>query len=185
MKTQAAAREATAAIVRLSGESATGDGAQDDGELQRARAFAEPLLASQRLDTGEDALGHADGVASILRGIGAAPSMQAAAYLVYAGDYLSRPEEVVTRAFGPSYASLVTLTRKLVRIQRAARDAQVGEQRRAEQTERVRKMLLAFSRDLRVVLLRLASRLQTLRWFAASRTPSSLKCSRIRSQAAR
>ena len=32
-------------------------------------------------------------------------------------------------------------------------------------------MLLAFSRDLRVVLLRLASRLQTLRWHAASRTP--------------
>jgi GTP pyrophosphokinase len=31
------------------------------------------------------------------------------------------------------------------------------------QTENVRKMLLAFSRDLRVVMLRLASRLQTLR----------------------
>jgi GTP pyrophosphokinase len=38
------------------------------------------------------------------------------------------------------------------------------------QTENVRKMLLAFSRDLRVVLLRLASRLQTLRWYAASKT---------------
>jgi GTP pyrophosphokinase len=34
-------------------------------------------------------------------------------------------------------------------------------------------MLLAFSRDLRVVLLRLASRLQTLRWFAASKTPGA------------
>jgi GTP pyrophosphokinase len=32
-------------------------------------------------------------------------------------------------------------------------------------------MLLAFSRDLRVVLLRLASRLQTLRWFAATKLP--------------
>jgi GTP pyrophosphokinase len=47
----------------------------------------------------------------------------------------------------------------------------VGAEQRALQTERVRKMLLAFSRDLRVVLLRLASRLQTLRWFAASKTP--------------
>jgi GTP pyrophosphokinase len=37
------------------------------------------------------------------------------------------------------------------------------------QTERVRKMLLAFASDLRVVLLRLASRLQTLRWYTASR----------------
>jgi GTP pyrophosphokinase len=35
-------------------------------------------------------------------------------------------------------------------------------------------MLLAFSRDLRVVLLRLASRLQTLRWHAASKVPCPL-----------
>jgi GTP pyrophosphokinase len=47
----------------------------------------------------------------------------------------------------------------------------VEAEQRAQQTERVRKMLLAFSRDLRVVLLRLASRLQTLRWYAASKTP--------------
>ena len=137
--------------------------------LGRARSFAEPLLAGQQLDTGEDALAHADGVAAILQGIGAAPSMRAAVYLVYAGDYLQRPEEVVSKAFGQSYAGLVSHTRKLVQIQRSARDAQVGAQRRALQTERVRKMLLAFASDLRVVLLRLASRLQTLRWYAASR----------------
>ena len=52
--------------------------------------------------------------------------MRAAAYLVYAGDYLQRPEEVVAKAFGDSAASLVTLTRKLVQIQRAARSAVVG-----------------------------------------------------------
>jgi GTP pyrophosphokinase len=34
-------------------------------------------------------------------------------------------------------------------------------------------MLLGFSRDLRVVLLRLASRLQTLRYYAASKRPVS------------
>ena len=168
MKTTAAeAPQAAAAIVRLSGSAAAVEEGAD--ELQRARGFAQPLLAGQRLDTGEDALAHADGVAAILRSIGAAPTMQAAAYLVYAGDYLARPEEVVNRAFGPSYASLVTLTRKLVQIQRAVRDARVGDEQRALQTERVRKMLLAFSRDLRVVLLRLASRLQTLRYFAASK----------------
>jgi GTP pyrophosphokinase len=137
--------------------------------VARARAFAEPLLSGQCLDTGEDALVHADGVAAILAGIGAAPSMQAAAYLVYAGDFLNKPEEVVTKAFGESYASLVMHTRRLVQIQRAAREARVEEAQRGEQTERVRKMLLAFSRDLRVVLLRLASRLQTLRYFAASK----------------
>lgn len=164
---EAASPESAAAIVHLA--SAAHEGEADP--VQRARAFAEPLLAGQSLDTGEDALGHADGVAAALRGIGAAPALCAAAYLVYAGDYLQRPEEVVRKAFGDSYASLVQLTRKLVQIQRAARAAQVGPEHRAEQTERVRKMLLAFSRDLRVVLLRLASRLQTLRWFAASKQP--------------
>ena len=145
--------------------------------VQRARAFAEPLLTAQLLDTGEAALPHADGVVALLRGIGAAPSLCAAAYLVYAGDYLQRPEDVVRKAFGESYASLVTLTRKLVQVQRAARGAQVGPEHRAEQTERVRKMLMAFSRDLRVVLLRLASRLQTLRWFAQSKRPCPIELS--------
>jgi GTP pyrophosphokinase len=159
----AAAEDAASPIVRLA------DAGNDADALRRARAFAEPLLAGQRLDTGEDALAHADGVAAILQGIGAAPSMRAAAYLVYAGDFLQRPEEVVSKAFGESYAGLVSHTRKLVQIQRSARDAQVEAQRRALQTERVRKMLLAFASDLRVVLLRLASRLQTLRWYAASK----------------
>ena len=146
-------------------------GAAQDAQLLRARAFSEPLLAGQSLDTGEEALAHADAVAAILQGIGAAPSMRAAAYLVYAGDYLNKPEEVVRKAFGESHASLVVNTRKLVQIQRAAREAQLGPEQRAQQTERVRTMLLAFSRDLRVVLLRLASRLQTLRYFAASKRP--------------
>jgi GTP pyrophosphokinase len=143
--------------------------------LVRARAFAEPLLIGRVLDTGEEAWSHAQGVAQILADLGATPAMQAAAFLVYAGDGLQRPIEVVTKAFGPSYASLVDLTRQLVKIQRNAREAKIGKdgdtQQRALQTERVRKMLLAFSRDLRVVLLRLASRLQTLRWYAQSRTP--------------
>ncbi len=151
-------------------------GAGGSGPIERARAFAEPLLTGQLLDTGEDALGHADGVAAILQAIGAPPSMRAAAYLVYAGDFVNKPEEVVAKAFGESYASLVSHTRRLVQIQRAARAAVVGEEQRAQQTERVRKMLLAFSRDLRVVLLRLASRLQTLRWYAAFKRacPASL-----------
>ena len=139
---------------------------------ERARAFAEPLLFGQQLDTGEEALAHADGMAAILSGIGAAPALCVASYLVYASEHLQRPEETVRKAFGDSQASLVMLTRKLVQIQRAARRAPraaQGSTERALQTERVRKMLLAFSHDLRVVLLRLASRLQTLRFHAAAR----------------
>ena len=142
--------------------------------LQRARAFAEPLLTAQRFDTGEDALAHADGVSAILHGIGASPSLRAAAYLVYASDYLAQPHDVLGRAFGPDAAALAAHTVKLVQIQRNARDT-LGHDADgpldAQQVERIRKMLLAFSRDLRVVLLRLASRLQTLRFYAHSKLP--------------
>jgi GTP pyrophosphokinase len=145
-----------------------------DQLLAKARAFAEPLLTGRRFDTGEDALSHADGVNVILQGIGAPPSLRAASYLVYASEYLTQPEDVVGRAFGPDAAGLVAHTRKLVQIQRNARDA-LGDETEgplpAEQVERIRKMLLAFSRDLRVVLLRLASRLQTLRHYANSKLP--------------
>lgn len=43
----------------------------------------------------------------------------------------------------------------------------------AGQEEILRKMLLAFGNDLRVVLIYLASRLQTLRWIAKNRLPAS------------
>ena len=169
MKIRAAAEpQAPAAIVAATAQAADDEGAQ---ALEKARAFVEPLLAGRQLDSGEDAWGHAGGVVDVLRAIGASPGLQAAAYLVYASDFLQQPAETVAKGFGASYAGLVDLTRKLVAVQRAARDAPVGQEGRALQTERVRKMLLAFSRDLRVVLLRLASRLQTLRWHAASRTP--------------
>jgi len=142
--------------------------------LARARVFAEPLLAGQLFDTGENALGHADGVSQILLGIGAPPSLRAAAYLVYASEYLTTPDDVIGRAFGADAAALVAHTRKLVQIQRNAREA-LGDETdgplRVEQVERIRKMLLAFSRDLRVVLMRLASRLQTLRHYADTKLP--------------
>lgn len=138
--------------------------------LMRARAFAEPLLIGEFLDTGENSLIHADAVATILREIGGSEAMQAAVYLVYACDHLQKPQEVITKAFGEHFASLAVETTKLVQVQRQARQAAASAQLvddPAVRTENVRKMLLAFSRDLRVVLLRLASRLQTLRYHAA------------------
>jgi len=164
--------------------------------VSRARAFAEPLLACEQLDTGENILEHADAVARILQEIGGSEAMQAAAYLVYACQHLSRPQESISKAFGEHFAALAIETTKLVQLQRQARaksaevQAKKNEERQAaaaasqpwpsagkqpvselaaSQTENVRKMLLAFSRDLRVVMLRLASRLQTLRFFAATK----------------
>ncbi len=140
--------------------------------LVRARAFAEPLIASEALESGENTLAHADAVAAILKTIGGSEAMQAASYLVYSCVHLNKPEEVITKAFGANFAALAVETTKLVRVQQQARGAQQLEDP-ALQTENVRKMLLAFSRDLRVVMLRLASRLQTLRFHAATKLPMS------------
>ncbi|MBK0393633.1 RelA/SpoT family protein [Ramlibacter algicola] len=140
--------------------------------LDRARAFAEPLIAGELLETGENTLAHADAVAGILKSMGGSEAMQAASYLVYACAHLNKPQEVIAKAFGDSYAALAIETNHLVRVQRQARaaDGATTPDNALVQTENVRKMLLAFSRDLRVVLLRLASRLQTLRWHAAHKT---------------
>jgi GTP pyrophosphokinase len=137
--------------------------------LARARAFAEPFIAGETLDTGENTLGHADAVAQILKSMGGSEAMQAASYLVYSCQHLNRPQEVIAKVFGENFAALAVETTKLVHVQKQARSA-TGAGHLLEgvgtQTENVRKMLLAFSRDLRVVMLRLASRLQTLRYAA-------------------
>ncbi|RZL89340.1 MAG: bifunctional (p)ppGpp synthetase/guanosine-3',5'-bis(diphosphate) 3'-pyrophosphohydrolase [Variovorax sp.] len=145
-----------------------------DNMLARARAFAEPLIADETLDTGENTLAHADAVAKIVSAMGGSEAMQAASYLVYSCQHLNRPQEVIAKVFGDNFAALAVETTKLVHVQKQARSATASAHLAdgaGSQTENVRKMLLAFSRDLRVVMLRLASRLQTLRHAAASKQP--------------
>jgi len=162
--------------------------ADEQAAVLRARAFAEPLLASETLDSGENTLAHADGVAAVLDLIGGGAELKVCTYLVYACEHLNRPRELITKAFGSDLAAVALETTKLVQLQRQTRikAAQVRLERasaadpgsaqravpselEASQHENIRKMLLAFSRDLRVVLLRLASRLQTLRYIAAAK----------------
>ena len=150
-----------------------------DDLLTRARTFAEPFLSGEYLDTGENILGHADAVVAILDTMNSCDDVKAASYLVYACPHLSRPKEVIAKTFGNELAALAVETTKLVEVQRISRtvvsSAQLQDNPRA-QTENVRKMLLAFSKDLRVIMLRLASRLQTLRYFASTKkeVPSAL-----------
>ena len=91
--------------------------------LERARAFAEPLIAGETLDTGENTLAHADAVADILKTIGGSQAMQAVSYLVYACDHLNKPQEVIAKAFGDAFAALALETNKLVRVQQLSRAA--------------------------------------------------------------
>lgn len=134
----------------------------------RARTFAAALLGGVEMETGEPALPHADGACGILRAIGADVQSQAATYLSQAATQLAKPDEQLTKAFGRELAVLAMENRKLVDVFRVARG--VSEQESAQETahhqELMRRLLLAFSQDLRVVVLRLASRLQSLRYYA-------------------
>jgi hypothetical protein len=61
--------------------------------------------------------------------------------------------------------------RELLRLSGIASGASAGFEDAPVQKEMLRKMLLAMAADLRIVLLRLASRLQTLRWHASAKVP--------------
>jgi GTP pyrophosphokinase len=144
------------------------------GMLERARSFAQALIDNEQLDTCENVWDHAQAVSAILAEIGGSQEMQAASYLAYTCPHLNKPEEVIAKAFGDNLAQLALQTNQLVHLQRlsraAASTAQLVDDPKL-QTENVRKMLLAFSRDLRVVMLRLASRMQTLRHYAVTKLP--------------
>ncbi len=196
MKTQSTPADAGARSSGFASDAmpimAVADAQFDAGELgvdtvRKARQFAEPLLADEVLMSGEGVLSHADAVAAILASVGGSTAMQAATYLVYACGHLQRPKEVIAKRFGDNYASLAVEVTQLIHLQAQAReksqavsDAALAAGQElpaavvANQTENVRKMLLAFSRDLRVVMLRLASRLQTLRCMAASKANPNL-----------
>jgi GTP pyrophosphokinase len=164
-------------ISKDSNSPAEGGSLEEQEILERAKAFAEPLLVGEYLSTGESTWSHAQSVAELIAHLGGAVSLQAASYLVYACEHLSKPMEVISKAFGEPYAVLALETTKLVQLQKVARAQAMGNPQSTSsitlnstinQTEAVRRMLMAFSKDLRVVLLRLSSRLQTLRYCAST-----------------
>lgn len=138
---------------------AEGLGARDRALLARALAFAEPLYAGQVLSTGEAVWPHALGLAAGLAAIGLDATGRAAGLLFAATKHVSDPEEL-KKAFGDEIAGLVAGVEKLYQLRVVTRGGH------ADQNEVLRKMVLGMVEDVRVVLIRLASRTQTLRWFA-------------------
>ena len=127
--------------------------------VARALEFAEPLYAGQTLSTGEPVWPHALGLAAGLASIGMDPAARAAGILFAAPKQLGGLERLEER-FGAEVAALAGGVEKLFRLRVVTRAAA------GEQNEILRKMVLGMVEDIRVVLIRLASRTQTLRWFA-------------------
>ncbi|WP_321814622.1 MULTISPECIES: bifunctional (p)ppGpp synthetase/guanosine-3',5'-bis(diphosphate) 3'-pyrophosphohydrolase [unclassified Paraburkholderia] len=154
--------------------------------LDDTLAFVREHAGDARLSTGEPLVEHAQGTASIMSRLNVDPPAVLAAALFNIAPHLDDPEATLEARFGAEVAKLVFDVRKLLRLGsvsvraaaqhvvpesgRESRDAQAA---RRAQVESLRKMLLAFAQDIRVVLIRLASRLQSLRYYAAAKvTPA-------------
>src|SRR5216684_4479853 len=135
--------------------------------LARAREFAANLYGEKLLGTGESAYEHALGVARNVAELRLDADARAAGLLFAAPAYLPGAEEKLKESFGAAIASLVAGITRLNQLRVITRSAAQGKDPQS-QAEVLRKMLLAMVEDIRVVLLRLASRTQTLRWLVNS-----------------
>ena len=143
------------------------DLAQADREVL-VREFAEPLYAGHTLSTGEAVWPHALGLAASLAAIGMDAPSRASGILFAAPKYLAKPDELREK-FGAEIASLAAGVEKLYQLRvstRPGRGGKPSDDEQEKQSEVLRKMVLAMVEDIRVVLIRLASRTQTLRFFA-------------------
>jgi GTP pyrophosphokinase len=155
------------------------DGLPEDEGLERLVAgfrLAEQLYAGRQLGTGEDALQHAVGMGLIVASLRLDLDTRLAALLFAAHDFLPEAGEKLAADFGAPVAALVGGLHRLKGLrpltQAAANAANAGAAEVKAQAEILRKMLLAMAEDIRVVLLRLASRTQTLRWLADKPGPA-------------
>jgi GTP pyrophosphokinase len=138
----------------------------------RARDLIFPLYDGRTLRTGETFTGHAEGIAQIVRSVREDPDLLAAAYLFGAHDVLRDADDWIRGRAGPTVGSLVGDLRQLMMLSESVRARMRGESGRdgqESQAEALRRMLLAMVNDPRVVVLRLASRLQTLRFLVAAK----------------
>ncbi len=139
--------------------------------VAEALALAREAYGEKVLGTGESILQHALGMTLIVASLDLDADARIAALLFAAGDHVEDCSERLTVGFGDTVAALVAGMRRLGSLRPLTRAAAGGGAGSGEgvaevraQTEILRKMLLGMVDDIRVVLLRLASRVQTLRF---------------------
>src|SRR5439155_22157300 len=138
---------------------------EDQRSFARALAFAADLYGGKLLGTGEPAYEHAVGTARNAAGLRLDADARAAGVLFAVPAYLPAAEETLTESFGAAVTSLVMGISRPNSLRVITRTVAMGKDSQS-QAEVLRKMLLAMVEDIRVVLLRLASRTQTLRWLS-------------------
>lgn len=149
--------------------------------LESVIEWVEPIIGDYSLVTQETAIHHVKGTLKILALLEMDATTMAAAMISVAAidkDSLSNSQcktEIIDR-FGLEVFDLVEGSQALIHIGRVVGQAtQQNQEQEQLQQEMLRKMLLAMATDLRIVLIRLAARLQTLRWYAESKTPCPME----------
>lgn len=148
----------------------------DEGRslVERAAEWVRQPLQGLEASTGEPLAQHSAAVVLILAQLGTDAATRASALLTVlpepGGAGASR-QDPLQKSFTPEVMTLVQGTRALLRLGRITGSSSDSAASSVDQKEMQRKMLLAMAADLRIVLLRLASRLQSLRWHASSKTP--------------
>jgi GTP pyrophosphokinase len=136
--------------------------------IRQACALAVPLYEGQMELTGTPLLQHAQGAATILLGMNMDHETIAAVILHAVPEYLKDWAAELEKRFGANIRNLVEGISRMEQIQQFSEmHAQHSKDKKksdaAQQTESLRKMLLAMVQDIRVVLIKLAERTQTLR----------------------
>jgi GTP pyrophosphokinase len=136
--------------------------------VTEALTLARETYGEKLLGTGEPILQHAMGMTVIVASLGLDADARIASLLFAASDHLHDSDERLKVGFGDTAAGLVAGLHRLGTLRPLTRaaagsGAEAGVDVKA-QAEILRKMLLAMVNDIRVVLLRLASRVQTLRF---------------------
>ena len=147
---------------------------EETGKIRLAAEFAQSIYGDLKLGSGEGVWHHALGMALILVGLKLDIDCRLAALLFAVPTYNEHGITHIDQRFGPAAAHLVGGISRLNRMRPITRGFVVhsgegGEKNPVEmkaQIEILRKMFLAVVEDIRVVLLRLASRTQTLRHYA-------------------
>jgi GTP pyrophosphokinase len=134
--------------------------------IRRACELAAPLYHEKCDITGTPLLQHALGSASILLGLHMDHETIAATALHAVPNYLDDWAEVLTERFGRNVTSLVEGISRMELIRQFSEvrsPAAKDKDESAHQIESLRQMLLAMVEDIRVVIIKLAERTQTLR----------------------
>ncbi|HEY6774038.1 MAG TPA: HD domain-containing protein, partial [Oxalicibacterium sp.] len=156
----------------------TGLTEQDGARVMDALAFVEPLYqgkiissAQENPENGQDAFEFVQGVACLIAQLETDADTRIAALLFELAELDPVAAEKIAERFGKEVADLVTGIRQLMRlheltfVQQASRGKNAAQEA-ADQLEVLRKMLLAMASDMRAVLVRLGTRVITLRHFA-------------------